>query len=344
MLKKRGKFLMKLKMPDYEIIVEKNSIRGLSKYIKSFYTYDDLFIVTDENVDELYHDFVKSILNEFHLHIVVIKAGEQSKSFATYLDVINQLMDKGIKRNHLILALGGGVVGDLTGFVAATLFRGIPYIQIPTTLLSQVDSSIGSKVGIDLPKGKNLIGAFYHPKVVFIDPVFLDTLSKREYNQGVAEMIKAGLIANKELYNFFKDTKKVTTKEILMAIEVKRDVVLKDPFDQKERMLLNFGHTFGHAIEKKFKYQTYKHGEAISYGMLIALEIGIKKGLTPKHLYESIRHTLEMNGLIKKPYFKIEDLKEDIKTDKKFTAEAFHFICLSDIGQGVVTQIKVGEL
>ncbi len=335
---------MKLKMPDYEIIIEKNSIRNLPKHIKSFYDYDDLFIVTYVNVDELYYFLIKRILNDFHLHIVVVKAGEQSKSFTTYLDVINQLMDKGIKRNHLILALGGGVVGDLTGFVAATLYRGCPYIQIPTTLLSQVDSSIGSKVGIDLEKGKNLVGAFYHPKVVIIDPVFLDTLSKREYNQGAAEMIKAGLIANKELFDYFKECKKVTTKEIIMAIEVKRNVVLKDPYDQKERMLLNFGHTFGHAIEKKFKYQTYKHGEAISYGMLIALEIGIKKGLTPKSIYESIRHTLELNGLIKKPYFKVEDLKEDIKTDKKFTAQAFHFICLSDIGQGVVTQIKVGEL
>lgn len=334
---------MKLKMPEYEIIVEKNSIRSLATFIKTFYTYEDLFIVTDENVDELYHDFIKGILNEFSLHIVVIKAGEQSKSFPTYLEVINQLMDKGIKRNHLLIALGGGVVGDLTGFVAATLYRGLPYIQIPTTLLSQVDSSIGSKVGIDLVKGKNLIGSFYPPKLVVIDPIFLETLSKREYNQGVAEMIKAGLIANKELYNFFKDVKKVTTKEILMAIEVKRNVVLKDPFDQKERMLLNFGHTFGHALEKKYKYQTYKHGEAISYGMLIALEIGIRKGLTPKHLYDSIRHTLELHGLIKKPYFKAEDLKEDIKTDKKYTAEAFHFICLSDIGQGIVTQIKVGE-
>ena len=335
---------MKLKMPEYDIILEKNSIRGLSKHIKSFYNYKDLFIVTDENVDELYHDYIKSILSEFNLHMVVIKAGEQSKSYPTYIQVINQLIDQGFKRGHLLIAFGGGVVGDLVGFVASTLYRGCPFIQIPTTLLSQVDSSIGSKVGIDLEKGKNLIGSFYPPKLVIIDPTFLDTLSKREYNQGVAEMIKAGLIANKDLYNFFKERKKVTEKEILMALEVKRNVVLKDPFDHNERMLLNFGHTFGHAIEKKHKYQTYKHGEAISYGMLIALEIGIKKGLTPKHLYESIRHVLESQGLIKKPYFKVEDLKDDIKTDKKMTAKTFHFICLSDIGQGIITDLKEGEI
>lgn len=334
---------MKLKMPEYDIILEKNSIRNLPKHIKSFYTYEALFIVTDVNVDELYHDYIKSILSDFNLHFVVVKAGEQSKSYATYLDVINQLIDQGFKRNHLLIAFGGGVIGDLTGFVASTLYRGCPYIQIPTTLLAQVDSSIGSKVGIDLEKGKNLIGSFYPPKLVLIDPTFLETLSKREYNQGVAEMIKAGLIASKELFNFFKERKTVTEKEILMALEVKRNVVLKDPFDQNERMLLNFGHTFGHAIEKKYEYKTYKHGEAISYGMLIALEIGIRKGLTPKHLYESIRHVLETNGLVKKPYFNIEELKDYIKTDKKMTAKAFYFICISDIGQGMITELKEGE-
>lgn len=335
---------MKFKMPDYDIIVEKNSIRNLSKQIKSFYSYEDIFVVTDGNVDELYHDFIKGILSEFNLHFVVIKPGEPSKSIETYLNVIHQLVEKGIKRNHLLIAFGGGVVGDLTGFVAATLYRGLPFIQVPTTLLAQVDSSIGSKVGIDLDIGKNLIGSFYAPKLVVIDPIFLDTLSVREYNQGIAEIIKAGLIANQELFLYFKQNKKVTEKEILMALEVKRNVVLKDPFDMNERMLLNFGHTFGHALEKKFDYQTYKHGEAISYGMLIALEIGIKKGITPKHLYEDIRVVLENIGLIKKPYFKIEELDSFIKTDKKSTAEAFYFICIKEIGQGVITTLQAGDL
>ena len=307
-------------------------------------TFDrKVVIVTNPTVSGYHLEYLKNKIKCNNLSIVTIPDGEEYKNMETIDMILNHCFENRLNRKSLLIAFGGGVIGDMTGFCAAIYQRGIDFIQVPTTLLSQVDSSIGSKVGIDLAKGKNLVGSFYPPKLVIIDPVFLDTLSKREYNQGVAEMIKAGLIANKDLYNFFKDVKKVTTKEILMAIEVKRNVVLKDPFDYNERMLLNFGHTFGHAIEKKYNYQTYKHGEAISYGMLIALEIGIRKGLTPKHLYESIRHTLALHGLIKQPYFKVEDLKEDIKTDKKYTAEAFHFICLSDIGLGIVTQIKVGE-
>lgn len=335
---------MKLKMETYDIHVGQNSIHQLNVLIGEIYHHKDIFIVTDEHVDQLYHNLMHQILDAYHLHFVIIKPGETSKSFQTYLEVIDKLINLGIKRNHLIISLGGGVVGDLTGFVAATLYRGIDFIQVPTTLLSQVDSSIGSKVGIDLTQGKNLIGSFYDPKFVLIDPIFLETLDQREYLQGLAEMIKAGLIADKELFDFFKTHNKVTEKEILMALNVKRDVVLKDPYDQHERMILNFGHTFGHAIEKKFKYQTYKHGEAISYGMLIATHIGIKKGITPTYVYDEVKHVLETIGLIKKPYFDIESLKPFIHTDKKSMADVFHFICLKEIGQSVITNLKEGDL
>jgi len=335
---------MKLKMETYDIHVGQNSIYQLSDLIDEIYQHKDIFIVTDEHVDQLYHNLMHQVLDAYNLHFVVVKPGETSKSYQTYLEVIEKLIDLGIKRNHLMIALGGGVVGDLTGFVAATLYRGIDFIQIPTTLLSQVDSSIGSKVGIDLVQGKNLVGSFYDPKFVLIDPIFLETLDKREYLQGVAEMIKAGLIADQGLFEFFKTNTKVTQKEIIMALNVKRDVVLKDPFDQNERMILNFGHTFGHAIEKKYKYQTYKHGEAISYGMLIALEIGVKKGITPSYIYEDVKNVLEKLELIHKPYFDQKDLIDYIKNDKKSMADVFHFICLKEIGQSVITNLKEGDL
>lgn len=331
-------------METYDIYVGKNEINHLQTYIKDIYTHKDIYVVTDENVDQLYHDLITSKLNDFNLHFVVIKPGETSKSFETYVQTINNLIDLGIKRNHLLISLGGGVVGDLTGFIAASLYRGIGFIQIPTTLLSQVDSSIGSKVGIDLEKGKNLVGAFYDPKFVLIDPIFLETLDEREYHQGVAEMIKAGLIQDEALYEFFKTNQKVTEKEILMALRVKRNVVLKDPFDHKERMILNFGHTFGHAIEKKYQYQTYKHGEAISYGMLIAIEIGMSKGITPKYIYEDVKQVLEKHKLIKAPYIEANALLDYIKTDKKSMSDVFHFICLKDIGESVITNLKVGEI
>ena len=336
--------MIKLNMETYDIYLGLHEINQLQKYIKNIYTQKDIFIVTDEHVDQLYHNLMTSKLNDFKLHFVVIKPGETSKSIETYVQTIHHLIDLGIKRNHLLISLGGGVVGDLTGFIASTLYRGIDFIQIPTTLLSQVDSSIGSKVGIDLEKGKNLVGAFYQPKFVLIDPIFLETLDDREYYQGVAEMIKAGLIANEALYQYFKTHQKVTEKEILMALEVKRDVALKDPFDHKERMTLNFGHTFGHAIEKKYQYQTYKHGEAISYGMLIAIKIGIEKGITPSYIYDDVKKVLEKHQLIKRPYFNADELKEFIKTDKKHMADVFHFICLKDIGESVITNLKVGEI
>ncbi len=334
---------MKLKMKTYDIYVGEYEINQLETYIKSFYQYKDIYIVTDETVHHIYRDLMIEKLSQFNLHFCVVKPGETSKSFKTYIETTENLIDLNMKRNHLLIALGGGVIGDLTGFIAATLYRGVNYIQIPTTLLAQVDSSIGSKVGIDLKSGKNLLGSFYDPKFVLIDPTFLKTLSDREYRQGIAEMIKAGLIANKELYNFFKSHEKVTENEILLALQVKRDVVLKDPFDLNERLILNFGHTFGHAIEKKFNYETYKHGEAISYGMLLAIKIGIAKKITPGYIYEDVKSVLKKHHLIEEPYFEEKDLVEYIKTDKKHMANTFHFICLNDIGSSVITNLKVGE-
>ena len=334
---------MKISMQDYEIMIGKHSINDLENSIQKIYDAKDIFIVTDDHVFELYHDKIINILKFYQLHFVSIKPGETSKSYEVYLDTIEKLIEKGIKRNHLLIALGGGVVGDLTGFIAATLYRGIPFIQIPTTLLAQVDSSIGGKVGIDLKEGKNLIGAFYTPKFVIIDPDFLDTLNDREYRQGVAEMIKAGLIRDRNLFNYFKENNRVSEKEILMALQVKRDIVLKDPYEKNERMLLNFGHTYGHAIEKKFKYEAYKHGEAISYGMLLALEEGIYQKITPSILYDEVKDVLLKQKLIREPFFKKEDLEAFILTDKKNTSKDFHFICLKDIGNSVITKLKVGE-
>ncbi len=239
-----------------------------------------------------------------------------------------------------MLAFGGGVIGDLTGFIASTLYRGISYVQIPTTLLAQVDSSIGGKVGIDLKEGKNLIGSFYDPKFVLIDPSLLKTLSKREYANGLAEMIKAGLIGDKKLYTYLLEHETVTEVEIAEAIQVKRNVVLLDPYDKKERMYLNFGHTFGHAIEKKHKYETYLHGEAISYGMLIALQIGIQLGETKEELYQEVLNLLLKRGLVKEPLLKKDDYQAEIIHDKKNLADGLHFILVTKPGDVKIVKLK----
>ena len=327
-------------MPNYDIFIEEDGLSHLAKHIKEVYQFDDLFVITDQNVFDLYNEKLIQALIGYKLSFVVLPPGEKSKSLEVYHQAIQTLIEKGIKRNHLILAFGGGVIGDLAGFIASTLYRGVSYIQIPTTLLAQVDSSIGGKVGIDLKEGKNLIGSFYDPKFVFIDPSFLKTLSKREYNNGLAEMIKAGLIGDKKLYSYLLEHDKVTVTEITEAIQVKRNVVLIDPYDKKERMYLNFGHTFGHAIEKKHHYETYLHGEAISYGMLIALQIGIQIGETKEELYQEVKKLLLDRELVKEPLLEMDEYRDEIIHDKKNLADGLHFIIVTKPGDVKTHKLK----
>jgi len=327
-------------MPNYDIFIEEDGLSHLAKHIKEIYPFDELFVITDQNVFGLYNEKLIQALIGYKLSFVILPPGEKSKSLDVYHQAIQTLIEKGIKRNHLILAFGGGVIGDLAGFIASTLYRGISYIQIPTTLLAQVDSSIGGKVGIDLKEGKNLIGSFYDPKFVFIDPSFLKTLSKREYNNGLAEMIKAGLIGDKKLYTYLLEHDTVTETEITEAIQVKRNVVLIDPYDKKERMYLNFGHTFGHAIEKKHQYETYLHGEAISYGMLIALQIGIQIGETKEELYHEVKKLLLDRGLVKEPLLEMDEYRDEIIHDKKNLADGLHFIIVTKPGDVKTHKLK----
>ena len=331
-------------MPDYDIYLDEVGTKDLETEIKKVYHYERLFIITDDIVFGIYQDILKDSLPSFKIDYVVIPSGEESKSFDTYHEVIRQLINLGMKRNHLMVAFGGGVVGDLAGFVASTLYRGVAFIQIPTTLLAMVDSSIGGKVGIDLAEGKNLIGSFYNPKLVYISPKFLETLPKREYHNGLAEMIKAGLIGDKHLYQYLLENEKVTIKEIQQAIHVKRDVVLIDPYDKKERMFLNFGHTFGHAIESKHNYLVYKHGEAISYGMLIALQVGVKKGETDIELYDQVKDLLIKRNLVEEPLMDPKDYISQVKKDKKYIGDLLQFIIVSKVGQAKIIQIKEEDL
>ncbi len=331
-------------MADYDITIEQGGLIQLPKLISKAHPNKYLFIITDQNLYDLYHNRLSQILEDFFVQYVIVSPGEKSKSFETYEKVIDTLIEKGIRRSDFILAFGGGVIGDLTGFVAATLYRGIPFAQIPTSLLAMVDSSIGGKVGIDLKQGKNLVGAFYNPKFVLIDPDLLNTLSKREYHNGLAEMIKAGLIGNKKLYSYLLEHDEVTENEIAESIFVKRELVLDDPYDKGVRMLLNFGHTLGHAIERKHNYETYLHGEAISYGMLIALEVGILLGSTKNELYDEVKDLLVRRELVKEPLLRLEDYKDQIIHDKKLLSDGLHFIIVSKPGDAKIVKLKLEDL
>ena len=281
-----------LKDNSYDIFIENGIISKANEYIKEVYKNKKVYIITDSNVEKLYLNQVIEVLkNDFIVDYVVIPAGEESKCLNVYASVIDSLLEKNIRRNELLIALGGGVIGDLVGFISATLYRGLPYVSIPTSLLSQMDSSIGGKTGIDFYDRKNIIGCFKQPSLVLIDPLTHKTLEKREFNNGMGELIKHAIIGNDHLFNLLLNQSIIDENIIYESLSVKKRVVELDPFDQGERMLLNFGHTFGHAIELKMNL---KHGEAVAVGMLMAIKFGVDLGLTDSDIYSKVKQVLDL--------------------------------------------------
>ena len=288
--------IVDLKERSYPIIIEKGLIDKISEKVKNVYKGKKIFILTDENVNKYYGKKVVSALSEyFDVKLVSLKAGEETKNFNTLPMVYNELLDFNLTRSDLIITLGGGVIGDLGGFVASSYLRGIDFIQVPTSLLAQVDSSVGGKVAVDLERGKNLVGSFYHPKAVLIDPEVLNTLDNRFFIDGMAEVIKYGCIKDKMFFEFLYEMENNSDvidnmeRVIHKCCDIKRIVVESDEKDKGERMLLNFGHTLGHAIEQYYNYTKYTHGEAVAIGMYEITKISEAKGLTVKGTAERIK-------------------------------------------------------
>ncbi|MEG1256120.1 3-dehydroquinate synthase [Clostridium sp.] len=346
---------LKVNIPnnEYEILIEDGVINSIGLEVSKIYHGEKIAIVTDENVDKHYGDIVEESLKceGYNILKIVLPPGERSKSMESLMNLYDELLDFKINRGHLIIALGGGVIGDLTGFCASTLLRGIPFIQIPTSLLAQIDSSIGGKVAIDLPRGKNLVGSFYHPKAVFIDPQVLKTLNRRYVNDGLGEAIKYGLIKDKELYDTLKNMESYTKlfesfeDIIYRCCDIKREIVEKDEKDTGERMILNFGHTIGHAIEKIHNFDKFSHGEAVSIGMYNIAVKCEENGICPKGTADSIKDTLIKYHL---PYeaqdIKRESLIEIIGVDKKNVGKDINLILLKDIGEGFIKKVPRGEI
>ena len=332
---------VKLNTNSYKIIIEDGLLSHLSFYIKQIYQNKKIFIITDDNVEKLYlNQVIESLKNDYEVDYVAVPHGEESKSLGVYASLCEKLIDKGIKRNNLLIALGGGVIGDLCGFVAATLYRGLPYVGIPTSLLSQMDSSIGGKTGIDFYNKKNIIGAFKQPKMVLIDPLTLNTLDKREFNNGMGELIKHGAIGNINLLNMLKNKPRIDENVIAESLSVKKKVVEADEFDLGDRMKLNFGHTFGHAIELKYHY---KHGEAVAIGMLMAIRLGIKLGITDESCLKEIENILALYDL-PLDYYDYKDYLDDILYDKKNIAGVINFIFLNHLGDCEIYKIDEKKL
>jgi 3-dehydroquinate synthase len=330
-----------LSSSSYDILIENNILDNVKAYIMEVYNNKKIFIVTDDNVKNLYLDkVIKSLEPDFEVDYVSFPQGEESKNINVYSSLCEQLIDKGIRRNHLLIALGGGVVGDMCGFIAATLYRGIPYVGIPTSLLSQMDSSIGGKTGIDFYGKKNILGCFNQPKMVLIDPKTLDTLDKREFNNGMGELIKHAIIGNPKLWDELKNKPEITDEIIYQSLSVKKRVVEEDEFDTGLRMMLNFGHTFGHVIEMKYGY---KHGEAVGVGMLMALNLGVDLGVTPNEYYNEMVKVLKLYDLPCDYYDYKEYLKEIIH-DKKNLSGVINFILVDKIGSIVIHKIDEDSL
>lgn len=327
----------------YEIKIETGILDRLAQEINQVYAYKKIVLVTDENVDYYYGKKVAQHLQEagYELLKIALEPGEQAKSLDNLSYLYSRLIDFNLTRSDLIIAFGGGVIGDLAGYLAASYLRGIAFIQIPTTLLAQVDSSVGGKVAIDLPQGKNLVGAFYHPNLVLIDPNVLKTLTDESFADGMAEVIKYGCIKD---INFFQQLESYSSRSALFQnieaiIErcclIKRELVRVDEKDTGERMLLNFGHTLGHAIESYYQYNKYTHGQAISIGMVAINALCEGKEISPAGSTERIKALLKHYGLptkLKHPadYNAILPL---IKRDKKNIQNQLFAVVLENIGQ-----------
>lgn len=336
----------------YDIFIERGVFEEAGKYISKVYKKKKIVVVTDTNVDKLYGEqLLKTLKMSGYTPVkVVFEAGEENKNFETLTEVYEKIIDSEIKRGDLLIAFGGGVVGDLAGFAASTIYRGIDFIQIPTTLLAQVDSSVGGKVAVDTRRGKNLVGSFYQPKMVIIDPDLLKTLDEREIRSGMAEVIKYGAIYDNEFFEYLlgkeglKDSMVDIEKIIKKCCEIKAKIVEIDELDMGLRMILNFGHTLGHAIEKYYDYTKYTHGEAISIGMYEITRLGEKLGITNAGESKKIKEILTKYGLPIEDRVEIKDLIEIMKTDKKNISGILNFIFLSEIGKVDIKKVAEEEI
>ena len=303
-------------------------------------------IVTDDHVAPLYLEAVTAVLEQVCPQVTsyIFKAGEENKQLSTVQQVYEHLILNHFERRDLLAALGGGVVGDLTGYTAATYLRGIDFIQIPTTLLSMVDSGIGGKTGVDFKAYKNMVGAFHQPRLVYTNVSTLKTLNERQYLSGMGEIIKHGLIKSAEYYSFIKDHQPQimdrdpdTLIELIYGSDlIKEKVVAEDPKEKGERAKLNFGHTLGHAIEKLMDFSMY-HGDCVAVGSVAAARISLLKGLIDESDYEDIVHTLKAFDLpVTISGLSVSDIIKASKNDKKMSCGKIRFILLTEIGSAII--------
>ena len=328
----------------YDVMVCNGMLPELGNVMSELFDKCSIAILTDDIVEALYADTVIKSLeaNGFRCIKHTIPNGESSKNMDSVLSFINFMASEQITRSDMVLALGGGVIGDMAGFASAIYLRGIRYIQVPTTLLAAVDSSVGGKTAVDISAGKNLIGAFHQPSLVICDTATLETLPANILRDGYAEVIKYGVILDKDLYNnLLKKDSALLEQIISRCIEIKRDVVTADEFDKGERQLLNFGHTLGHSIELLSNF-TITHGEAVAKGMVIAAKLGKECGYAD--VVEPIKNIVEMYGFDTSCPYSAEQLYRVSLSDKKRQKEKITIVIPESVGKCILHTIPTEEL
>ena len=342
----------------YDIVTGEGILQHAGSIIHPLLASNRTILISDENIEKLWLKTVEESLDEagIEYHSIVLESGEHTKSYNHVETLTGQFLDARIERSTTLIAMGGGVVGDLVGFCAAITLRGLNFVQIPTTLLAQVDSSVGGKTGINMPQGKNLIGAFHQPQLVLTDICTLDTLPARDLRSGYAEIVKYGMIDNKDFFNWLeingpavvgvgiKADKAVRHHAILTSCMTKAAIVSADETEQGSRALLNMGHTFGHVLEAKTEYsKALTHGEAVSIGMSMAFDLSVRIGICPSEDRDRLKRHLKMCGLpiglneLKDDSWSASNLIDLMHQDKKVSGGILTFILAHGIGKPVIT-------
>ncbi len=339
---------VKLGERSYDILVGEGLLVRAGRLMKPVLAQSRVIIVTDDNVAPLYLSALCGALDGEGINHseIILPAGEQTKDFAHFRELTEGLLGAKAERDTTLVALGGGVIGDITGFAAAVTLRGLPFIQIPTTLLAQVDSSVGGKTGVDYPGGKNIIGAFHQPRLVLADISTLLTLSAREFRCGIAEVIKYGIISSAPLFNYLeKSVSKITarkkdalTKIVTDSCRIKAGIVAKDERESGVRAVLNMGHTFGHAIETALGFRKLKHGEAVAIGLVMASRLSYSLGLLKAEAVNRVSRLVAEFGLPTSPPRSLdpEDIIKGMLHDKKRVSGKHRFIVFDRIGRASI--------
>lgn len=317
-----------------KIHIERDSRLHLADYLN---LDCKVMVITDNGVPEKYHEEVLAQCPEGYLFVA--EQGEGAKSLPVYEQILEKLLELNFSRKDLVIAIGGGVIGDLSGFVAGTFKRGMRFASIPTTTLSQIDSSIGGKVAVNMGEVKNVVGTFYHPEAVIIDLNTLKTLPVRHYNNGLVEAVKAGLIADKELFEIFEkadDIDKYLEEIIVRALKVKKSVVEQDEKEEHLRKILNFGHTIGHAIESIYHLHGYYHGECVGMGMMMILE--------NEEIKERLRKVLQKLEVPLKAAYDEDEVISFIKKDKKADGKYVTIVQVEEIGEAKLLPVEIESL